>query len=316
MRRSVLLVMLLSLLVWSGPADAERQSLSKRDQVARFLGHEPEEVAPSSACAEDAEGDTIALTEEMDNADVPEGDIVNWCGSYGESLTLRLRAASPTDPADDARWLGATVVIWWIDVTGDRDPEFQVEYGYGSGSLGVQVYGPEESFEPRCEVSALYRRGELVTGPISRACLGGRTDLAITAGMLFDTDPESEERIVSLDETEDELHVAGEPAPPGTANREMRRLSGVDRFATAAALSREAYPNGALVAYLVRADHFADTPASAGLTTKGPLLPVPSCGPIPAVILEELRRLAPMEVVAVGGADAICEDVVLEAAAA
>ena len=316
MRRFVPLSVLLCLLVWSGPADAERSRLTKEDRVASFLGHEPEPAAPASDCAEDAEGDVISLSEEMDTVDVPEGDLVRWCAAYAEGLTLRMAMAAPTDPGDDPRWLGVTVAVWFIDVTGDEEAEFQVEYGYAMGGLAAQVYGPGGGFEPRCEVPARYRRGELVTGEISRTCLGGRTELNIAAGFLFDTDPESEERVVTLDESSEQLRIAGEPTPPGSANREMRRIAGPDRFATAVALSQEAYPDGALKVYLIRADHFADMPASAALTGEGPLLPVPSCGPLPAVILEELRRLAPMEVIAVGGADAICEDVVLQAGAA
>ena len=316
MRRSVPLLAVLLLLAWVGPADAGRSRMSKEDRVAAFLGHEPEHAAPASDCEDDPEGDVIDLAGEMDTVDVPEGDLVSWCASFGDALTLRMRMAEPTDPGEDPRWLGATIAVWFIDVTGDEEAEFQVEYGYGMGGLGVQVYGPEGSIEPRCEVPALYRRGELVTGAISRTCMGGQTELSVAAGFLFDTDPEAEERPVTLDESDSRLRVAGEPAPPGTSNREMRRISGPDRFATAAALSREAYPDGALKVYLIRADHFADTPASASLTGEGPLLPVPRCGPLPAVILEELRRLAPMEVVAIGGADAICEDVVLQAAAA
>jgi hypothetical protein len=104
------------------------------------------------------------------------------------------------------------------------------------------------------------------------------------------------------------------PAPPpgpGTA-RSTSRLAGADRFETAVRIAQRAFPQGAPVVYLARADNFPDALAGSSLTD-GPILLVPSCGNVPSVVLAEIRRLDPQQVIALGGEAAIC-DAVLTAA--
>lgn len=85
------------------------------------------------------------------------------------------------------------------------------------------------------------------------------------------------------------------------------RLAGPDRWATAVAISRAAYPDGAPVAYLARgADPLVDALAG-GALTDGPVLLVPGCGGVPAAVLHEVERLDPDRVVALGGPAAICD---------
>lgn len=115
------------------------------------------------------------------------------------------------------------------------------------------------------------------------------------------------------------MAVGGSPDPspttdPAPAARESGRLAGPDRFATAVAISQAAFPQGAAVAYLARADEFADALA-AGSLTDGPILLVPSCGEVPQVVADEIRRLDPARVVALGGTVAV-GDAVLNAAVA
>lgn len=102
---------------------------------------------------------------------------------------------------------------------------------------------------------------------------------------------------------------AGEDGP------ELHRLSGPDRWATAVAISREAYPDGAPVVYLARGvDPLVDALAGAALPD-GPILLVPGCGDLPGAVVSEIDRLDPGAVTALGGSAAIC-DAVLDAAAA
>lgn len=104
------------------------------------------------------------------------------------------------------------------------------------------------------------------------------------------------------------------PATPPGAVRETARLAGADRFATSVAIARAAFPDGAPVVYLARADDFADALAGGSLRD-GPLLLVPGCGDVPPTVLEEVRRLDPQRIVALGGPAAVC-DAVLDATAA
>jgi hypothetical protein len=317
--RPVAALVILLLLAWAAPASAGRWSRAKEARRAQLLGHEAEQVE-SSACAEDPEGDAVDADalDEPGGGRAAAGDIVRWCAAYGDELVLRLRTADPTDPREDPSWAGFTTAVWLIDVDADDEPDFQAEYGYDffSGNLAVRVLRSSGEEEVRCEVGASFRGGELVSGRIGRPCFGGKAELAIAAGMIYDTDPADDEAVMTFDDTPFALHVRGADVEPGTAQRDVRRISGGSRYDTAAALSRETFPNGALRVYLIRADQAADMAGAAGLSAQGPLLPVPPCGAIPQVILDEIRRLAPMEIVAVGGPEAVCEAVVAQAAAA
>jgi putative cell wall-binding protein len=78
-------------------------------------------------------------------------------------------------------------------------------------------------------------------------------------------------------------------------------------------ISQRAFPQGAPVVYVARGTDFPDALAG-GTLTDGPVLLVPSCSAIPSTVLDEIRRVDPQQVVALGGTAAICP-AVLEAAA-
>ena len=90
------------------------------------------------------------------------------------------------------------------------------------------------------------------------------------------------------------------------------RVAGDTRIATAAAVALEAFPSGAEVAYLARADKFVDAVAG-GVLTDGPILLVPSCGDLPDVVADALKEIDPTTITALGGASAICDDMLRQA---
>lgn len=96
--------------------------------------------------------------------------------------------------------------------------------------------------------------------------------------------------------------------------RESRRLAGPSRIETGAAVAGEAYTFSTDVAYLARADVFADAVA-AGSLIDGPVLLVPPCGPLPEVVGDQISRLEVEEVIALGGTEAVCDDILASAAA-
>ncbi|WP_109472560.1 cell wall-binding repeat-containing protein [Ornithinimicrobium cavernae] len=109
-------------------------------------------------------------------------------------------------------------------------------------------------------------------------------------------------------------------APPSTglaADPVVRvpvdRLGGANRYETAVAISRGQFADADTV-YLARGDVFADAIA-AGSLRDGPVLLVPQCGTIPRAVREEVERLDPSEVVALGGTGSICEASLQTAAA-
>lgn len=109
--------------------------------------------------------------------------------------------------------------------------------------------------------------------------------------------------------------TGGEVAPASTG-AQTGRLAGTDRYASAVAISRHRFadPAQASAVYLARADDFSDA-LTAGSLTDGPvLLTRGGCGAVPATTLDEVRRLDPEQVVALGGTEAVC-DAALETAA-
>ncbi|MFK4729036.1 cell wall-binding repeat-containing protein [Agromyces mediolanus] len=92
------------------------------------------------------------------------------------------------------------------------------------------------------------------------------------------------------------------PAP------KVDRLAGQDRYTTAVAISRSAFPSTAPIAYVASGAGFADALAAAPAAARagGPLLLTPATKP-PAALLDELRRLKPERIVVVGGTGAIAK---------
>lgn len=101
--------------------------------------------------------------------------------------------------------------------------------------------------------------------------------------------------------------------PPEPGARATSRIAGPDRIRTAIEIAKEQFPDGADVVYLARADEFADALAGGSLTA-GPILLVPPCDGLPEAVAVELDRLDPETVTALGGEDAVCEEMLQQAA--
>ena len=106
--------------------------------------------------------------------------------------------------------------------------------------------------------------------------------------------------------------TGGSEGGDGTAT--AKRLAGADRYETAVAISARAFPDSAPVVYLIPQDRSPDALAASSLSD-GPVLVVPSCGDLPAVVRDEIRRLGPDEVIALGGEASICDEIVRQATA-
>jgi len=118
-----------------------------------------------------------------------------------------------------------------------------------------------------------------------------------------------------------ELHKNGVvinpyPSLQAATKIDMPRIAGANRFTTAVEISQSAYPDGANIAYLATAYNFPDALAggTGAAQTNGPIL-LSEVDSIPAVTLDELRRLDPSRVVILGGEAALAapvEDALLE----
>ena len=91
---------------------------------------------------------------------------------------------------------------------------------------------------------------------------------------------------------------------------QVQRLSGPDRYATAAAISRAHFFETGIVVHIVSGETFADALAGDPAATRagGPVLPVTRTS-IPDVTEEELRRLSPSRIEVLGGFSAISAEV-------
>jgi len=95
-----------------------------------------------------------------------------------------------------------------------------------------------------------------------------------------------------------------------TAFAPVERLAGLDRFATAAAISRSAFPDGARTVYVATGADYPDALAggAAAAAAEGPVLLVGDG--VPEVTAAELERLSPERIVVLGGAAAVSDAVV------
>ena len=96
-------------------------------------------------------------------------------------------------------------------------------------------------------------------------------------------------------------------------DEQAERLQGADRFGTAVAISNRQFADGdADSVYLAQGPNPVDAVAG-GALTDGPVLLVPTCGDLPQVVADEIERLGEDRVVALGGAGAVCDDLLAEA---
>jgi putative cell wall-binding protein len=91
----------------------------------------------------------------------------------------------------------------------------------------------------------------------------------------------------------------------------VTRLSGIDRYATAAAVSAAAFPAGATTVYVASGSGFADALAGvpAAVTSESPLL-LTRGDRLPDATRAELVRLAPSRILVLGGPGAVSDAVV------
>lgn len=94
------------------------------------------------------------------------------------------------------------------------------------------------------------------------------------------------------------------------------RIAGETRYGTAVQVSQMAFPDGADTVFIATGEAFADALSGAMLAGDSPILLVPSCGDLPAVVAAELDRLGPSEITALGGVNAVCAEMIEQATAA
>lgn len=245
-----------------------------------------------------------------DRAEIEQFCVVEAAGQARFSL----RVTDPVDPDADAGWSSAdTFATWGVDGDTDGAVDHVVVFGIEiDGVLRGSVVNLATETETCIELDAMRDGPDYVVADVPLSCVGGDLGQSFDATIAYDTAPDSDGGVVTDRAPDTGLAT---PTPSSEDPVQTGRLAGETRFHTAVAIAQASFPDGAPTVYLARHDEFADAVA-AGTLTAGPILLVPSCQAIPGVVTAELARLAPEAVVALGGTEAVCDDVLADAAAA
>lgn len=105
-------------------------------------------------------------------------------------------------------------------------------------------------------------------------------------------------------------------AGPAQAVAYHARIAGPDRYSTSVQISRVGHPTGASTVYLANGEDFPDALASgAAAGSSGASVLLTQRNAIPDSVLEELRRLAPQQILLIGGEGALSATVESQASA-
>lgn len=206
---------------------------------------------------------------------------------------------------------------WWLrSQFGLTSPQVRsIWYSGAKRVWGVDRYATaaeasRDAFAPGVPV-AFVASGEnfpdALAAGAAAAALGGPVLLARQAALPWVTETE----LRRLNPTEIVV-VGGEGAISSAVESALgaiapvQRVGGVDRYATAAAVSAMAFPAGAPVVYVASGTGFADALAggAAAAAAGGPVLLVRP-GSVPPATASELNRLSPASIVILGGTAAV-----------
>jgi putative cell wall-binding protein len=228
-------------------------------------------------------------------------------------------------------------------LTGDTDPAWRTseiattDHAYDAGGFAVSPGGGLEAFL-NCDASDSPAAPRLRAGGIGRwtSTDGGRTwTLAEThvnpeeplgrfAAPFVIPGAPPQARLTYAEWSDDWsnfFHRTFLWGSDGNVRRdfepEAHRLAGPDRIATAVAISRESFAEGADAVLVATAHNFPDALAATPLAhaLAGPVLLSPAAG-LPPAVRSEITRLAPSRVILLGGEDALSEEVRRQAEAA
>lgn len=185
----------------------------------------------------------------------------------------------------------------------------------GETRVGTSVAISQERFEPgEARTAYLSRDDVFADAAVGGVLTDGPILIVPSCGEVPDIVRAEIERlevgvVTALGETQAICEQMLDSAAEGLAKD---RIGGATRFHTSVEIANEAFPTADRV-YLARSDEFIDAVAG-GTLTDGPIMLVPKCGEVPAVVDDAIDAYAPDEVVALGGPVAICDDTLAAAA--
>lgn len=178
-----------------------------------------------------------------------------------------------------------------------------------TGTMSARIYDPGGvlAYENSRELIGLYPGGPVLSFSLPGYIVGSglRTDGAYRVEVMYVyTYPDY--RLVHLEEVQVLRNQGiGITTSQAYAGSLPSRLAGVDRYDTAAAISKSVFAPGTEVAYIATANNFPDALAgSAAAAGRGPILLVTPTA-IPGATATELNRLQPGKIVVLGGTGAV-----------
>jgi hypothetical protein len=255
--------------------------------------------APTNAGAQSVADGTLCFDDPVGETNNADNDISRVCVSYvhGE-ITFRIDIVGDTNTGN--------APLVHFDTSGNGEADYILARNDVPRSVITDPGGRE-----LCEVrSDRGGGGARIYRDIDSSCVGQPDSFSVYV-QTHDNFGEVADRAPDAGWSQ-LVGPASNPTPRPPSERTADRLAGPDRFATAVSISKHQFPHGATEVYLARADASPDA-LGGGALTRGPVLLVPACGQVPGVVLDELARLQPMRVFALGGGSAICDQVLTDA---
>lgn len=243
---------------------------------------------PSSegmTCYQDVSGDAQPATEGATN------DLLEFCYSSTEDTTtfryefVRTGAAHEMQMVDASEGGRLSTIGWHQSVGNCYGEELTFET---HSNADTRVATTAVSFPTWCFEGTEY--------------IGTTTTVDIIGAAGNDSIRNESDRLSGVD-----LTIAA--ASRGTVPATTVRLAGGSRYETAVEVSQFQFPNGAGRVTLANANVQVDALPGSQLGG-GPILYVPNDGDVPQIVLDEVARLNPAEVVVLGGVLAVSDGVV------
>lgn len=304
-------------------AAAERTAVRTRDAESALASH----------CFTDISDDTARLDpaeEQQSRFEVfPRADILRYCvGLTSESLTLSMDVSAPTNPLQDEAWqpgaresaVNNTGPLWIVAEGPGGRRGHNIFFGVSQGLITVSVFRFDRDHEVDeeevvCEGTGSFEASAYVA-TVPADCLERPESVMTSVTMYYYPVAHAPYPLFADSSPSDNSFVFNDVVQRDDPQaRRMTRIAGATRVETAVLLSRQVFTDGSGVVYLARADVSADA-VVAGVVTDGPILLVPACGPLPSSVRSEINRLDPDRITALGGSQAVCQEMLTAAASA
>lgn len=185
--------------------------------AATLWGLAPAGLSPASAVEAapvsltDAVGDTLVDPDEKPIT-APRADIVSSAARSGpDGITLSARMSQTVDPKTDPNWAGDSLpsyLTWRIDVDGDREDDFEIEYSFEPDEKTLQAFLASSiaSFEPPadCDPQARFSPADGYAVVIDAKCLGNPARFSYQVEVFYNTDARNDEADIASDHSPDD----------------------------------------------------------------------------------------------------------------